>query len=315
MKRYIFILLLSLVSSAAYSQTIIELNRGAKVRSKNADDYRRENGSEAKYRADSLQYTDNLRRAFSALSTDSLSEAAELFKTCLKLRPEAAGNHVIRYNLALIEVAQGQLAQAVKSLSAILDTHPDYHDARLSRAEANLQLGKASEAISDAESLMPLDTRYSTITEEISNRALFIKAAALYQLRRYPDAKANAEKLMRKCPENENAQVLEALCLCRMGQPKEALNRLNFIVAAHPDNVDALSTRAQMEYDQQLYTLARGDYDQLVKLQPEESNWLIERARSLIAHGEKAAARRDLDKAVAQGTPRGVVQALYNLTR
>ncbi len=315
MKRYIFILLLALFSSAAYSQTIIELNRGGKVRSKNADDYRRENGSEAKYRADSLQYTDHLRRAFSALSTDSLREAEELFKACLKLRPEAAGNHVIRYNLALIEVARGEYAQAVKSLTAILDTHPDYHDARLSRAEVNLQIGNASEALSDAETLMPLDTRRSTVSGETSNRALFIKAAALYQMRRYPDAKANAEKLMRICPENENAQVLEALCLCRMGQPKEALNRLNFIVAAHPDNIDALSTRAQMEYDQQLYTLARGDYDLLIKLQPNESNWLIERARSLIGLGEKAAARRDLDKAVSQGTPRGVVQALYNLTR
>ena len=50
-------------------------------------------------------------------------------------------------------------------------------------------------------------------------------------------------------------------------------------------------------------------------MQPREAEWLVERARCLVALGEKTAARRDLDKAVQLGTPQGVVQALYNLTR
>ena len=122
-------------------------------------------------------------------------------------------------------------------------------------------------------------------------------------------------QLLRIEPHNENAQVMEALCLQHMGQPKEALNRLNFIVAAHPDNIDALSTRAQVENDLEMFALAKGDYDLLVEKQPSVPEWRVERARALIRLDQKQTARRDLDKAVSLGMPMGMVQALYNLTK
>ena len=86
-------------------------------------------------------------------------------------------------------------------------------------------------------------------------------------------------------------------------------------IGAHPDDADALSTRAQVESGLELFALAKGDYDTLVSIQPDQPDWLVERARTLIRLGEKAAARRDLDKAVSLGLPRGMVQALYNLTK
>ena len=105
------------------------------------------------------------------------------------------------------------------------------------------------------------------------------------------------------------------LTLQHMGQPTEAINKLNLIVAAYPQSADALATRASVLYGMKRYALARADYDRLVSMQPREAEWLVERARCLVALGEKTAARRDLDKAVQLGTPQGVVQALYNLTR
>lgn len=72
-----------------------------------------------------------------------------------------------------------------------------------------------------------------------------------------------------------------------MGQPKEALNRLNLIVSAHPDMVDALSTRAAVEAELNMPALARADYDRLVELQPNESAYYIERAKMLLRLGEK----------------------------
>ncbi|MDQ9813576.1 hypothetical protein RFZ01_03885, partial [Acinetobacter pittii] len=67
--------------------------------------------------ADSLQYADNLLRAFNALHTDSLAEAERLFEESLRLRPHAPGNYIIRHNLALIDLARGQYMRAEKKLT------------------------------------------------------------------------------------------------------------------------------------------------------------------------------------------------------
>ena len=116
-------------------------------------------------------------------------------------------------------------------------------------------------------------------------------------------------------PQNLNAQVLDALTLQHMGRPKEALNRLNLIVEAHPHHIDAISTRAAVEAELNLTAMARADYDTLIKLQPNESSYYIERAKMLIRLGEKKAARNDLDTAVRLGVPQGMVHLLYQQVR
>ena len=100
-----------------------------------------------------------------------------------------------------------------------------------------------------------------------------------------------------------------------MGQPNEALNRLNIIVASNPQSIDALTTRAAVLAELGKPALARADYDALIALQPNESAHYIERARMLVRTGDKSGARRDLDRAISLGVPRGVVQSLYNLTK
>lgn len=315
MNRIFLFLLLALGTMQLSAQTIIELKHGGTVRAKTADEYRQENGTAEKMRADSLQYVDHIRRAFSALHADSLTEAEDLLQAAIKLRPDAPGNQVLRYNLALIRVARGQMADAVKLLDAVLKDNPDHFESRITRAEANLQLNKAQEALRDANALLPVDNRYAQIPTDIQERAQFVKAAAHYQMRLYVEARADLTQILKNNPQNLNARILEALCLHHSGQPKEALNRLNFIVAAQPDLPDALSTRAQVESDLEMYAPAKADYDRLIELQPDQTEWLVERARTLLRMGEKAAARKDLDKAVQMGLPMGMVQALYNLTR
>lgn len=293
------------------AQTIIPLERGkGGVRAKTVDDYKEELNMAERLRNDSIQYVDNLRRAFNALHADSLSEAESLFKEALKLRPTAPGNHVIKYNLGLVDMARGNNIEAVKKLTEIIKNYPNYFDARLARAEANLQLNRTNEAIDDAQQV--LDKRqFDGITPDIAERARFVRAAARYQLRLYADAHADLQIIMGDNPQNVNAQVLDALVLQQMGRPKEALNRLNLIVAAHPDNFDALSTRASVEAELNFTSLARADYDTLIRLMPNESSYYIERAKMLLRLGEKKAARTDLDHAIRLGVPQGMVHPLY----
>ena len=116
-------------------------------------------------------------------------------------------------------------------------------------------------------------------------------------------------------PQNTNAQILDALTLQQLGQPKEALNQLNLIVSANPQNTDALSTRAAVEAELKMYAMARADYDALIALEPQESAYYVERAKMLINLGEKRAARNDIDRAIKLGIPHGMVQPLIQQTR
>ncbi len=297
------------------AQTIIPLERGkVGVRAKNIEDYKNDMKMAERLRDDSLLYVDNLRRAFNALHTDSLAQAERLFNEALKLRPTAPGNHIIRYNLGLVDMARGNNVEAIKKLTDIIKTYPNYFDARLARAEAYLQLGRTNEAIDDAQQLLEKQ-HLDGMTADIAERARFVRAAARYQLRLYTDAHADLQTIMGDNPQNVNAQVLDALTLQHMGRPKEALNRLNLIVEAHPHHIDAISTRAAVEAELNLTAMARADYDTLIKLQPNESSYYIERAKMLIRLGEKKAARNDLDAAVRMGVPQGMVHLLYQQVR
>ena len=297
------------------AQTIIPLERGkVGVRAKNIEDYKNDMKMAERLRDDSLLYVDNLRRAFNALHTDSLAQAERLFNEALKLRPTAPGNHIIHYNLGLVDMARGNNVEAIKKLTDIIKTYPNYFDARLARAEAYLQLGRTNEAIDDAQQLLEKQ-HLDGMTADIAERARFVRAAARYQLRLYPDAHADLQTIMGDNPQNVNAQVLDALTLQHMGRPKEALNRLNLIVEAHPHHIDAISTRAAVEAELNLTARARADYDTLIKLQPNESSYYIERAKMLIRLGEKKAARNDLDAAVRMGVPQGMVHLLYQQVR
>lgn len=273
------LILLASIPQMVTAQTIIPLERGkGGVRSKTVDDYKEELNMVERQRNDSIQYVDNLRRAFNALHVDSLTEAELLFKEALKLRPTAPGNHIIKYNLGLVDMARGNNVEAVKKLTEIIKKYPNYFEARLARAEANLQLNRTNEVIDDAQQVLDKQ-KFEGMTPDLIERARFIRAAARYQLRLYADAHADLQVIMGDNPQNTNAQVLDALVLQQMGRPKEALNRLNLIVAAHPDNLDALSTRAAIEAELNLHTLARADYDTLIKRQPNESSYYIERAK------------------------------------
>lgn len=308
-------LLLLFSVATLQAQTIIPLQRGGGgVRSKKVDDYKQEMKLDERERNDSIAYVDHLRRAFNALHADSLSEAESLFNQALKLRPNAPGNHVIKYNLGLVDMARGKNVDAVKMLTEVIKTYPNYYVARLARAEANLQLGRAQEAVEDAEQVLD-KTHFDGVTPDLLERARFVRAAARYQLRLFADAHADLRTLLADNPQHTNAQVLDALTLQQLGQPKESLNQLNLIVSAHPDNVDALSARAAVEAELNMHAMARADYDALIKLQPRESSYYIERAKMLIHLGEKKAARNDIDQAIRLGVPQGMVQPLIKLAR
>lgn len=312
--RTLLAALLLALAATTHAQTVIDLNRGARLRAKTLDDYRNVPLPNTRGETADASYSDHLRRAFSALRTDSLDEAERHFREALDLKPAAEGNYVIDLYLAQIEAARGRYDKAYVQLSEIVKAHPRYCDARAERGEAALRLGRAAEAEEDASWLItPPET--VEVPDDLADRARFIRAAARYQLRRYPEARADLHELLLARPDDVDGKLLDALALLRMGQRQEALNRLNVAVEAHPDDDAPLATRASVLAELGSDALACADYDTLIQRHPDNADLYPERAKILLRLGRKQAARRDLDTAVRLGTRRGTLQPLYNLAR
>lgn len=312
MKRFFLLLLLLLLPAAATSraQTVIDLKRGGGVRAKTLDDYKIEHKTPRELAIDSLAYNDCLTRAFNELHRDSLQLAEAYFERALKLRPEAVGNGVIRHNLGRIAMARGDLRSAIGTFTDLLRDEPHNYDVRLDRAKAYLELNNAQGAASDCDVLM---ARAEGVEQK--RELYFLRGAARFQMHLYADARRDLEQVLLLDAGNGNAIVLLALAYERDGQPHEAVNRLNLLLQAQPDNADALLARAGVEARLGQDAAARTDYDAVLRLTPEAADVYVDRARVLIRLGLKGAARKDLETARSMGIPTAALQHLYQQTK
>lgn len=289
-----------LISSSLSAQTVIDLHRGgAVVRAKQRSDYDVVYRSPQQLRQDSLQYIDCLTRAYNHLYTDSLCQARQCFQEALKLRPEAPANYIIHRELGKIYLAEEKFSESTEEFNIVLRQYPNDFEARRHRAVCALRLNHPQQAIDDCAALSShaLDT---TSVIDI----LFLQAEAHRQLRQYPNVDADLTKILLMNPRNESARLLLAINLERLGQPQEALNRLNLFLEARPDNIDALVSRAEMHLRQHHAILAKEDADEAIRLSPQEPSFYILRAKIYDEIGETYLAEQDRRKAIQlSGTP------------
>ena len=283
----LILLIFVCTASFANAQTVIDLNNGGSVRSKTLQDYDREARIKME-REDSIHYSDCLKRAFSALHCDSLTEAKMYFKEALKLRPTAEGNYIVEQHLGEIATVEGALGEAEAHYTRALKQKPDLHLVRSARAVVALQLHHFMEAKADCDALLAL-----TPTKEERIRLLFVRASALMGMRLNKDARADLETLCILDQKNENAPIMLALSLHDEGRTQEALERLSIHLRITPENVDALSLRATIYSTQKLYDLALLDYNEALRIAPENADLYLERAQCLEALGKKGAAEKD----------------------
>lgn len=306
MIRVLFLLVIVAVLPQPFrAQTVIDLKHGG-VRAKTIDDYREEKGLQERQRRDSLAYIDHLTRAFNALHADSLAEAERLFRLALKTRPEAPGNYVVRSYLGQIALSGNRRREAYAFFTEVLKEHPDAHDARYGRAVCLYEGGNLPAALSDCDALL-----CAVLSDDLRVRTLFLRSALRTQGREPGAARRDLEEILRMEPGNESAALLLACLFEDLGQPNEALNRLNLFLSAHPRHYDGLMARAGLEERLSMDLPARSDYDEAVRLRPDETLPYVGRARVLSRMGLHGAARKDLDTAVRLGHPRAALADLY----
>lgn len=295
------------LSVGVYGQLIVDLQKGgAAVRSKDIHDYDVEHKDLRQQREDSIQYTDHLRRAFTALHEDSLNMAKRHFEQALDLRPDAPGNFVVQHNLGRIALAQERYGDALQTFTKILKEHPNNMEVRYDRATTYLKMNNPQAAIEDADILFR-----AASSDSVRELLYFLRGAAEMRTRLYSEARKDLEEVLRLNPENTNAPLLLVIALQQGGRPKEARQQLDAYIDKHASDFDARYLRADMCTNSEDYATALSDLDVLVAAEPRNTDLLLRRAVVLRRLGRKADARKDADAAVALGVPRSVVKDIF----
>lgn len=278
----------------ATGQTVIDLRRGgATLRAKTYKDYERTRIYDShKQREDSIAYTDCITRGFNALHSDSLSQARRYLSRALQLRPDAPSNHIVRHQLGRIAMAEGKYAESIGEFTTILQTQPALFDVRLDRAACYVELQQPQQALDDCRTLFQHATDTATAVH-----ILFLQSAAHRQLRQFPQVAEDIDHILRLSPGNTSALLLQAVNLESLGQPQEAINRMNLYVSAHPVDIEGLVARAQMLLRQHQPILAEDDVSTALRLYPEDASLYLLRAKIYDEMGNKRRAEQDRQRA------------------
>ena len=89
------------------------------------------------------------------------------------------------------------------------------------------------------------------------------------------------------------------------------MNLINRLIEQYPDNPLAYAARAGMEAERGMNELAEYDFGEAMRLDPGNTDYIINRADIRIRMQHLDEARSDLDTAVKKGVPRPTLAELY----
>lgn len=210
--------------------------------------------------------------------------------------------------LLLCLSASGQTRQQWRdSLSVVnemIASRPYSSDLHLRKAAINLELEQWDYAADE----------YSLVLQKEPDNpaALFYRAYANTNMRRYDLARTDYETFLQLAPRNMEAMFGLAYVYNKLERSVDALDLLNRMVELHPDSAVAYAARAGQEKEMQSYDAALYDWTQAVRLQPENTDFLISKVDILLILGRKDEAKADLDSAVRRGVPRGLLREWYS---
>ena len=241
---------------------------------------------------DTAAYRREIAKAFSALRHDSLSAAQRALEAALVHDPDAAGNDILRFNIAKILMARRQWHDAEQRLRALLTRRPDYSEARIALAQCLAGSGQDRALVQWVDTLT---TAGNVLSTDERNTLLFLQSEAYARLHQDEQALSSLREVLKTDRRNPRAHSLIALHLYERGQRDEALLHLGTALIHGADDETALAVGtdiAEREGDKAtaLERLAR-----LLRLRPNDRDLQVHRAQLLIDLGQRAAARHQLD--------------------
>lgn len=197
-----------------------------------------------------------------------------------------------------------QWRDSISVLIEQINLHPKNVDLRLKKAEANINLSQYDYAAEEYSKVLKLDER--------NLAALYFRAYCYTQLRQYSMARADYDAFLAIQPEHLEAHLGLARVLQLLNRRADAVDELNRCVQMFPDSADAYAARAAYETQLKQYDAALYDWDEALRLRPNDASLTVSKVDVLLNLGRIREAREALDKAVKQGTTRAALREWYD---
>jgi tetratricopeptide (TPR) repeat protein len=197
-----------------------------------------------------------------------------------------------------------QWRDSVSVLIEQINLHPKNVDLRLKKAEANINLSQYDYAAEEYSKVLKQDER--------NLAALYFRAYCYTQLRQYSMARADYDAFLAIQPEHIEAHLGLARVLQLLNRRADAVDELNRCVQMFPDSADAYAARAAYETQLKQYDAALYDWDEALRLRPNDASLTVSKVDILLNLGRVREAREALDKAVKQGTTRAALREWYD---
>ena len=197
-----------------------------------------------------------------------------------------------------------QWRDSISVLIEQINLHPKNVDLRLKKAEANINLSQYDYAAEEYSKVLKQDER--------NLAALYFRAYCYTQLRQYSMARADYDAFLAIQPEHLEAHLGLARVLQLLNRRADAVDELNRCVQMFPDCADAYAARAAYETQLKQYDAALYDWDEALRLRPNDASLTVSKVDILLNLGRIREAREALDKAVKQGTTRAALREWYD---
>ena len=187
-------------------------------------------------------------RAIECIEKDSLPKAEELLLQALKLEPKNAKNALLFSNLGLVQRRLGEFDKALESYSFALNFAPLAVPILLDRAAIYMEMGKTDRAYTDY---------CQVLDEDKQNKEALLMRAYIYVLRRdYPAARMDYNRLLELDLQSYSGRLGLATLEQKEGKFREALEILNKMITATPDDATLYIARADVEREMKHEDLA-----------------------------------------------------------
>jgi len=185
---------------------------------------------------------------------------------------------------------------SLQVINKLISLHPDSTDLRLKKAAVNIELGQWEYAAEEYGRILAGNPK--------NLAARYYRAYTLVHLRQYGQARNDYEQLLAMAPLHFEGRMALASVLQMLNRITDARDQLNQLVQLFPDSAMAYAARATFETEQKEYDTALFDWDEAIRRQPGNADFVVSKADILIKLGRNNDARQTLQQAIDNGIPR-----------
>lgn len=189
---------------------------------------------------------------------------------------------------------------SLQVLNKAISLEPHNTDLRLKKAAVNIELGQWEYAIEEYGRVLALDQK--------NLAAFYFRAYAHTNQRHYDLAKNDYESFLAIVPKHFEAQLGLAMVKRALGRKTDTIDELNRLVQQFPDSAKAYAARAAYETELKQFELALFDWEEAMKREPRNLEFLVSRVDVLLTLKRHEEAWALLNDALKRGVPRAALK-------